>query len=1007
MKKQVLFLLLSLSMGLFNALQAQSGTPTAPTTIGEYIQNQWTVYAYNRSFSYSQQGGFQEETPNFRGYYIDTNTYGVDDLNIDSELSWDIDKSPSSNNSSYMGYIVLDNLHIVDYRRKGFPAGYYQLNVGHDNAGLIALDGAIIYYNPGVTQNYTLPSLIYLDENSELALRWEEDFSDSHGRLEFTKLSQDFGDGEWQVSVFNDRTFTNFAGIYTQSGLSFSAPWPHDNNNTPSNAPGYVGEEVDQYNSYSYKRKNFPCGFYRLDVLAHDDNAELLIDGVSVWTRTGWSTDEIEDVWFGYLGADSKVEMRIVNTGGGPTTAGLEFNRLDDANANETVWTGRQDSNTSNPANWCPAMPDNTSDVYIPPASLTANSPVLNADLNVGTLRMDPDAIFDMSANKLTVFGSMMHNNTWENAHIRHLVMESANSEFTGKKAEIDILEVKANGVSINLDPGESLRINEVVKIINGTLETNGKLTLACRFDDMTQRVAQIDNLDNATITGNVITEQCIPARRAFRFISSPVTTTTTIHENWQEGAGAYNDNPNPGYGTHITGTQGNADQWNGFDYTPGGNPSLFTFDNATQSWAAVDNTNASDATLEAGKPYYFMVRGSRAINVHSNTAIPDNTILRATGSVRQGDIDMATNFNANANTFNFFGNPYPAAVDMVAVMSQATHIQKDYYLWDPNLGGAVDYNTDSNNLGGRGAYVTIDLESPGASAVPSDSDANQFLQPGQAAFVKASGTGIPQMLFKESYKNVQANQTDVFRFSENTISFMDVNLYEASDLQMGETALDGFRIKFSDTYTTDVTEEDAAKFGNLDENIAVANGEDLLAIDRRNFPAEEEIVPLFTNQYRNTAYTLTFDFNNWTDLSVYLVDYYLGTETAITLEDNLYSFNIDADMEASTDANRFALKFSTENLGVEENTLETNWVLYPNPVKSGEQVYIRLPKQEQGKWKVNITDMLGKQVWQQEKTINAEGMTLNDLNLSPGVYLVRLQSTQESKTYTKKLLVK
>lgn len=698
--------------------------------------------------------------------------------------------------------------------------------------------------------------------------------------------------------------------------------------------------------------------------------------------------------------------MRIANTGGGVTAAGLEFNRLDDATANETVWTGRQDSNTSNPANWCPAMPDSNSDVYIPPASLTANSPILNADLNVGTLRMAPDAIFDMSANKLTVFGSMMHHNTWDDAHIHHLVMRSPNSAFTGKAAEIDVLEVRANGVHISLDAGENLRINERVQVVNGSLETNEQLTLACRFDNFTQRVAQIDNLDSATITGNVITEQCIPARRAFRFISSPVTTTTTIHQNWQEGATAYNDNPNPGYGTHITGTQGNADQWNGFDYTPGGNPSLFTFDNATQSWAAVDNTNAPDAILEAGKPYYFMVRGSRAINVHSNTAIPDNTILRATGSVRQGDIDMATNFNADANTFNFFGNPYPAAVDMVAVMSQATHLQKDYYLWDPNLGGAVDYNTDSNNLGGRGAYVTIDVESPGASAVPSGSDANQFLQPGQAAFVKASGTGTPQMLFKESYKNVQANQTDVFRFSENTISFMDINLYETSDLQMGETALDGFRIKFSDTYTTDVTEEDAIKFGNLDENIAVANGEDLLAIDRRNYPTEEEIIPLFTNQYRNTAYTLTFDFNNWTDLSVYLVDYYLGPETAITQEDNLYSFSIETDVEASTDANRFALKFSTENLGVEENTLETNWVLYPNPVKSGEQVYIRLPKHEQGSWKINITDMLGKQVWQQEKTINTEGMTLNDLNLSPGVYLVRLQSTQEAKTYTKKLLV-
>ncbi len=1002
MKKYLLFLLLCLSMGVITNLQAQSGTPTAPTTIGEYIQNQWTVYAYNREFHWF----WGEQSPTFRGYYIDANSYGANNLNINSQLTWNRYTSPSSA-AGYTGNLVTNDEHIVDYRRKGFPAGWYQLKVWHDDEGIIAVDGTVIYNDSNVISDYTLPSLVYLDEDSRLAFIWEEDGGESYGRLEFTKIASDFGDGEWQVSVFGDTNFTNSAGMYIQGGLNFSTPWPNSSSSTPSDAPGYSGTSVGNSNSYIYKRKNFPCGFYSIDVREHDDDAELIINGTSVWSATGWTDTEIPGVWSGYLGADSKVEMRIANTGGGVTAAGLEFNRLDDATANETVWTGRQDSNTSNPANWCPAMPDSTSDVFIPSQSLTANSPVLDTDLNVGTLRMDPDAIFDMSANTLTVSGNMMHHNTWENAHIHHLVMESANSEFTGEKAEIDILEVKANGVSINLDPGESLRINEVVKITNGTLETNGKLTLACRFDNFTQRVAQIDNLNNAIITGKVITEQCIPARRAFRFISSPVTTTTTIHENWQEGATAYNDNPNPGYGTHITGTQGNVDQWNGFDYTPGGNPSLFTFDNATQSWSAVDNTNAADATLEAGKPYYFMVRGSRAINVHSNTAIPDNTILRATGSVRQGDIDMAADFNANANAFNFFGNPYPAAVDMVAVMSQASHLQKDYYLWDPNLGGAVDYNTNSNNLGGRGAYVTIDVESPGAPAVPSGSDANQYLQPGQAAFVKADGNGTPQMLFKESFKNVYVNQTDVFRFSENTISFMDVNLYQTSDWQAGETALDGFRIKFSDTYTTDVTEEDAAKFGNLDENIAVENGEDLLAIDRRNYPAEEEIIPLFTNQYRNTAYTLTFDFNNWTDLSVYLIDYYLGTETAITQEDNLYSFSVETEVEASTDANRFALKFSTENLGVDNVTTESNWVLYPNPTKSGEQVYIRLPKHEQGRWKINITDMLGKQVWQQEKTIDAEGMTLDNLNLSPGVYLVQLQSTQKVATYTKKLLVR
>lgn len=64
---------------------------------------------------------------------------------------------------------------------------------------------------------------------------------------------------------------------------------------------------------------------------------------------------------------------------------------------------------------------------------------------------------------------------------------------------------------------------------------------------------------------------------RAYRLLSSTVSTTTSIFDNWQEGGNApVASGLGITYGTHITGSQTGA---NGFDATQTGQPSLFTYD--------------------------------------------------------------------------------------------------------------------------------------------------------------------------------------------------------------------------------------------------------------------------------------------------------------------------------------------------------------------------------------------------------------------------------------------
>ena len=88
------------------------------------------------------------------------------------------------------------------------------------------------------------------------------------------------------------------------------------------------------------------------------------------------------------------------------------------------------------------------------------------------------------------------------------------------------------------------------------TFSTGGFLTLKSSAAG-TANVADLTNNDvnsGNQVLGDVIVERYISATKKWRFLSIPTTTTQTIKAAWQEGAGTPNGNPNPGFGTQITG---------------------------------------------------------------------------------------------------------------------------------------------------------------------------------------------------------------------------------------------------------------------------------------------------------------------------------------------------------------------------------------------------------------------------------------------------------------------
>ncbi|MCW3079641.1 T9SS type A sorting domain-containing protein [Segetibacter sp.] len=418
----------------------------------------------------------------------------------------------------------------------------------------------------------------------------------------------------------------------------------------------------------------------------------------------------------------------------------------------------------------------------------------------------------------------------------------------------------------------------------------------------------------NAT---NVTVERYIPAKRAFRFLSSPVTTSTSIKGNWMEGqnntppAYSVNYNSTPGYGTHITGS---ANPNDGFDATATNNPSLFIFNNSSQAWQGIPNTSG---TFTAGVGYRLFVRGSRSVDLSNNSAAPSNTILRGTGSLVKGkvvyNVSGSPSIDGSINAFSMVGNPYASPVDWDALTKQG--LSPYYYVWDPNL------NT-------RGAYVTY---GNGVTSVPG-SEVNQNIQCGQAFFVQTK-TANPSLTFNEANKT-SANRK-VYR-TDDGVPALSVQLL-LDTLKESENTADGITVLFDDNFTSSIGEEDAEKIGNLDENMSIASKGKLLSIEGRPPALSSDTIQLNIVQLRQKNYFLKIKPARIAPgVAIILKDKFLKKDTLLDLNtETIIPFTIDSN-STSFLPNRYSIILnSTQVLPIilvnvkaykKENGIQVEW---------------------------------------------------------------------------------
>jgi hypothetical protein len=528
------------------------------------------------------------------------------------------------------------------------------------------------------------------------------------------------------------------------------------------------------------------------------------------------------------------------------------------------------------------------------------------------------------------------------------------------------------------------INVTGTLKVANGTLNANNQLTLVSNALG-SAIIAPITA--GSDIIGKVTVQRYIAlGKNSFRFLTPSVTTDDFISNNWQ-------------LNTHISGSITGA---NGFDATPTGAASLYTYNNAQAigiGWGAISNTNATNLISMQG--YKIFIQGDRDVNVTADGAVDMNNpvTLSATGRLTIGTVvfdkssEIPLNDTSNYSTdgYSLVGNPYVNTLDWNTL--DKSNLSDAYYVWDANMGSSSK----------RGRYVVYSS----ATGITSNSASrvNEYIQPGQAFFVKNTIAGTAGSLtFRETDKIGSSALNYFYKIKNPSLSRLELQVYQSSELARGESPLDAAVVVFGNQFTNAIENGDATKLATGSEDLAFLNNNIALSIDARpEVIVTDELLVQLQDFQANKNYTFRTDFNNFDgSFTAYLFDNFLNqfTKLATTATtDVVFVTNADA---SSYGANRFKIVLQRNSLSI-ENFAEENISVYPNPITNN-QFNISLPNNVLGEVVVKMFNALGQTIYEtkteDQKTVSIKPNSI----LVRGFYLVQI--INQGKSITKKITV-
>ncbi len=594
------------------------------------------------------------------------------------------------------------------------------------------------------------------------------------------------------------------------------------------------------------------------------------------------------------------------------------------------VWAGTVSNNWQTASNWSDGLLPSTSCPNVTIPAGTTYSPILGSGTaTINNLVINPTASLTVSGAKLFIAGTISNSGSFDagNGSIEFngsATQNVAGNMFAGNTIK-DLALSNPNGLVVSNSAGNLLNIKGDLafgNVNNSTLNTGDNVVLLSTALG-TARLADITN--NGTNTGNAVSgkmviQRFIPGRRAWRLLTAPVTagSMVKISDCWQESAARVTNpsvinaanNPNPGYGTHIT--FGNP-ATNGYDQGINGNTSIRYLTGT--GWDGVPTATNNGSILNSGyvtdQPGYFVfVRGDRGTLLSQGTGSATSpTILRMKGSINTGllDIPLTSSYVNGSSNFRVVGNPYPSAINFHKLIQNGANVSgafaDAFYLWDPNITGnngvggwvALSYNS------GTGLYDRSVLTS-GPSSIANTGD----IQSGSAFVIDYTGasTGIR---IQEPNKVTGSNITQFRPVRQVRASLLANNA--DNSVSVNDAAL----VTFDTAYHNEVDAEDVKKLPNFSENFGLITGGTKLAIERRKPVSTIDTIFFSMTQLKQKNYQLELtmeEINAPTGTAAFLEDVFLDTKTPVSIKDtSRYDFSVIPNT-SSANTERFRLVF-------------------------------------------------------------------------------------------------
>lgn len=356
------------------------------------------------------------------------------------------------------------------------------------SAGLSATTGYSVIATPTVTTIYTVTgSNVCADVNATTTITVVPLITPTV-----------FPSNAWNVYCYNDQNFTSYYGYYTHTptgSYNFTTTTQWANGAAPSTATAnvngtkYQGCVMSATNiALSFKRTNFACNTYSINIPYHDDNVYLYINGTLVASHVG-CCDVHNAFWTGPLGPNSTVELRLVQGGGG---SGLTTTFTTAATSPSlSTWIGSVSTDWFDPANWCGSgVPSSTIDAFIPNSG-PLFMPVINGSgaacrsLTIAAATAStsfqsalPSASLTINGSfSLDVYGSWINNGSFVSASGTVNILGASSTSVTCSSSQTfaNLTINKTGSANVNLSSGTH-QISGTMTFSNGIVNQNSTL---------------------------------------------------------------------------------------------------------------------------------------------------------------------------------------------------------------------------------------------------------------------------------------------------------------------------------------------------------------------------------------------------------------------------------------------------------------------------------------------------------------------------------------------------